>query len=382
MLYRLIKFLQGYLLIEITGNALERFINQIVEEGILLWDLNRINKNKYLAKIDFKEFNNLRPLVKKRMCWVKIVEKKGLPFIIYRMKVRRFLLAAFILFFVIMYLGSSFVWFIKIEGLDRVSSKKIYSILNESGIRPGILKSKIDIEKTEKDILQQEPRISWVNLSWEGTQLKVKIIEKKVINESREGHKIVAAKNGIIKKLIVLQGQQVVEEGDTVVAGQPLILGLKENGGFKEAKGIVEAIVWYEGEGQANIIDKTVKLTGRTTTVWWLKVGKGLIPLFPGKNNYKSYIIEREIKKAVKWRNIALPIELIKETYKEAKYLYEKRSIDTASFLAKERALKNIFTKLPPEAVIQEIITDDIIVYDSSVKVRLIAKVEEDIAKY
>ena len=75
MVERILVFIQGYLIIEIRGNALERFITQLIEENIKLWDIERKNKNLYRAKIYKNDFNKIRPIVRKRLCQVKVLKK-------------------------------------------------------------------------------------------------------------------------------------------------------------------------------------------------------------------------------------------------------------------------------------------------------------------
>lgn len=82
MIKKIRDFCMGRLLIEIRGNALARFINQINEMGIKIWNIRRIKYDYYLAVIYKRDFNKLRPLLRKRKCKVKIIKKNGLPFIL------------------------------------------------------------------------------------------------------------------------------------------------------------------------------------------------------------------------------------------------------------------------------------------------------------
>ena len=80
MYNKIILFFRGYLIIAIKGNALERFINQLINTGIYINKVNRIRKDYYKAEIRIKDFKKIRKIVRKRMCSVSILEKKGLPF--------------------------------------------------------------------------------------------------------------------------------------------------------------------------------------------------------------------------------------------------------------------------------------------------------------
>lgn len=378
MIKTIIRFYKGYLVIEIRGNALERFINQIINQGIYIWDLNRIRKDYYLAKIYREQFNLLRPIVRKRRCRVKIKKKIGLPTLLRTMKRRAFLIVGLLIIFLIFHIGSSFIWFINIDGLDEIDSSSIYNIIKESGISRGVLKSSVDIKHLEKQILIKLPKIAWVDVSLKGTELYIEIVEKKTVKKDTPGD-ITAAKDGIITELIVLQGIPVVKEGETVIREQPLILADKKN---KRARGIVNAYVWYEALAEEKIIDQEIIYTGNKKSFWGINIGQKELWLVPIKKDFTNYSKKRERKSVVKWRNINFPIELIKEEHKEVILIKKRLTKESAIFLAKEKALKAILKRLNSDAVIHKIKVELISITDSKVKIRLLAGIEENIASF
>lgn len=382
MIKDLIIFFHGYLIISIRGNALERFISQIIDENIILWNLKRIKKDYYQVRIKISDYNSLRPLLRKRLCRVKIIKKCGLPFIIMRARRRYFLVLGFLLFLFVFWLASSFLWFINIEGLERISESKIYHILLEAGVRPGIFKNKLNLSEIEALILQKEPGLVWADLTWQGTRLNVELVEKKVV-EKVKSLRIIAAKNGQIKELIVLKGRPVVKEGDTVTRGQTLIIGNPPKVGEekKEARGIVRAYVWYKETATARLNLKQPVYTGKRKTIWGLKYKSHLFR-FPVKPEFKAYVLNKKIKRLLEWRNINFPLEFIIEEYKEVKYLTENRNREIALFIAREKAMEKVLDNLSPETVIIDVRAREIkSKYKNKVKVSVLLKVEEDIAK-
>jgi similar to stage IV sporulation protein len=364
--------------IEIRGNALERLLNQINDTGIILWDVQRIEKDYYLAKLYCRDFKYLRRVLRKRHCWVKIRDKHGFPFVFNKILSRKFLVIGIALFLVIFYIGSFFLFFIKIEGLEEISEARIYDILFQNGIRRGIMKKAINTESLEKTLLKEVPQIAWVDVSWQGTCLYLEIVEKKIVEETGAGD-IVAARDGIIKEVIVLKGMAVVKEGDTVTSGQPLIIATADQ---KRARGIVKAYVWYEGEADIQLFDREFIFTGREKTYWGFKVGREIIWLPPYQEYFKNYQKRREIKTIPVWRNIAFSIELIKEEHKEIKVIKKRYTRENALFLAKEKALQGIFTRLSPEATILDIKVEEVSQETGNgAKVRVIVKALENIAK-
>jgi similar to stage IV sporulation protein len=377
MIRKILNFLRGYLLIEIKGNALERFINQINNKGIELWGIERIEKDFYKARIKINKFNSLRPLLRRRMCSVKILQKKGLPVIIYRIKRRYFILLGLIFFILLLYASSSFLWFISINGTENISEDKIFHVLNDSNVKPGILKKNIRLEDLEKLIIQEIEGIAWLHASWQGTKLNIEIVEKKTVEKSKKGF-IIAARDGIITKLITLQGLAAVKEWDTVSEGQILIVPGTED---KGAKGIVKAYVWYEGIGEASLINKGYLFTGEEMNRWGFRIYNKELYFPYKKPGYKSYKIKRVINDLSKWRIIKIPIELIKEEYREIVFYEEDRSIETALFVARERAMDEVLNSLTPDALIIDIISSQVETNNkNTVSVRVLLKSEEDIA--
>ncbi len=376
MIKKISRFFQGYLEIEIRGNALERLVNQVNQIGIVLWDVKRLKKDYYLAKLYSRDFKKLRPIIRRRSCWVKIRDKQGVPFFLNKTIGRKYLVIGMILFFLIFYIGSSFLFFIKIDGLEKIEEEKIYKILLKNGVKPGIMKRLIDTEALEKELLKEETGIAWVDVRWQGTRLYLKIVKKKIVEETRSGD-VIAARDGIVKEVIVLKGMAVVKEGDTVTSGQPLILARDDQ---ERARGIIKAYVWYEGNGDIKINDRELILTGRQKTYWGFRVGQEIIWFPPYQQHFKNYQKRQEIKTTLKWRNISFPIELIKEEQKELKIIEKKYTRETALFLVKEEALQQIFDRMSPEATILDLRVEELVDNENRVKLRVLVEVLENIA--
>ena len=82
---------------------------------------------------------------------------------------------------------------------------------------------------------------------------------------------IVASKDGIIHQPIVMEGELVVEVGDTVRKGQLLVSGIIEHQDtqivrYVHARANIWARTWYEGKGQADFSSVLKTRTGRKIT--------------------------------------------------------------------------------------------------------------------
>jgi len=392
-------YINGYILISIQGKGTERLINLAINRGIFLRDIRRYKK-KALMKVDSEEFKRLRPLVRKTRCKVRIEEKVGLPFFIYRLTIRKGFIAGFVFFILALYTLSSFVWFVEIDGTEKIDPREVKEATRELGLHPGVFKDSLDLEDISKDLVLKVPDISWAGIEISGTRAKVQIIEKIKGTEYDPEFKshIVAEKDGIILEIFVVEGQAVVSEGDTVSAGDTLISGLIsfEEGEVEDndepledrekremhvrARGTVEARVWYEGHGHSTLLIEKLVPTGNYETGSFLRIGEREIFLWGVLENPYEFSKKDLVKRTFDWRNILVPVEIVSLRFTELTAKKEKLTPEEALERAKQQALKEAKEQIPsgvsPEEEYYEILeTKDDQVY----KVRYVMETIEDI---
>lgn len=400
------RYIWGYLIVEIHGNALERVFNKMSSIGISLWDIRRI-KHGFRFKMRARDYHRLRPLVRYRKCKVRMIRKKGLPFIQFRTGRRKALVVGILAFFIFLKTLSSFLWFIEITGNELVSTYELLSTVEEYGVHAGMLCKAVEERLTdlEQRILANHMEVAWVSVHVQGTRLYVEVVEKTLIDET-DVTDVIAAKPGVVTQLITLKGKSMIKEGDTVIKGQVLIQAANRHDAYGEpdwegnlppylppvdgevepAKGIVKARVWYEGYGEAELTVTEERLTGLEERMIKLKVGNKLIHLSgPKKVNFKHYRVEREVKSLSIWRNLTLPIEIVIEDYQETTIYQENRSYENAKFMAKEQAVNAILNSLPSDAIIiqspKSFLIDDGKKDNNIVRVKVCLEVEENIAR-
>ena len=55
LLFRIMSCLQGYLVIHVTGDAPERFVNMAASRGIYLWDVEQLVNGTVIIKVRLKD---------------------------------------------------------------------------------------------------------------------------------------------------------------------------------------------------------------------------------------------------------------------------------------------------------------------------------------
>ncbi|AQS59901.1 sporulation protein YqfD [Desulforamulus ferrireducens] len=380
VLLRLFSFLLGHVSLVVRGEFLEKFVNLAASRGIYLWDITRIDKDKVRVKVRIADVRPLRHIARATQSSFKVRERRGMPFMINRLKKRKLLALGGISFLVTLYILSSFVWFIGVTGNDKLSDEEIKNAAAQAGLRRGVAKWNLEPKEIEKSIREQLPSVAWAGVYIKGTHVVIEIAERKLVQE--EPHKgpahLVASKAGLIKEVLVLNGQAKVKEGDTVLPGSILISGeiLEEVkpepfnqplpagqeppepqyiSRFVQAKGIVRARVWYEGYGECPLSETVEKLTGNQKTSHRIKFkGKEIIISGPKTSPYQHFEVKETVKSLPKWRNYEIPVEVTTVHYLEKVVTRLQHGLTGAKQIAEEKAMAEVSAKLPKDAKIVE----------------------------
>lgn len=214
-----LNYILGYVNISIEGYFIERFINICISKNILLWNLKRKKSSFLYTNIGMKDFKKIKQIAKKTKCRVKIERKRGLPFILNRYKKRK-IFAIFLFIIIIGILSvSNFVWNIEVTGNDKISTQEVLNNLNDSGLKIGMLKQKINTKEIINKIRLERDDISWMGIHTKGTNIIVEIVEadkKPEIIDENEYCNIVSNVDGIITKIDTQNGTALVKQGDIV----------------------------------------------------------------------------------------------------------------------------------------------------------------------
>lgn len=253
MLFRiLLNHITGFVNITIQGFFIERFINNCINNNVLLWSVKRKDSNTLTANISIKEFKKMHNIVNKSNCKMKINSKYGLPIIIRKYRKRKlFVIVLLPMIFVIIVL-SKYVWNIEIISTEDIDKNELIEQLVEEGIYIGKFKSNINTKYIIDNIRLKRDDISWMSINMKGTNVivNVAIADKKpdIIDETINCN-IISDKKAMITKITADTGTAVVKKGDIVEEKDVLIAGIMEGKytGIRNvhAKGEVLGKVWY-----------------------------------------------------------------------------------------------------------------------------------------
>lgn len=237
MLLNFIRWLKGYVFFVAVGRFPERFINLTIKNGIYIWDLNSGEK-QLAGKMSLYDYFHIRTIARKARVRLKVTKRCGLPFAAQKYKPRIGAIAGLICFFAIIFIFSSFIWTVKINGLETLSYTYVESVLKDNGLYSGTYSAGLNISKIERDTIIKVDKIGWISINVQGSCATVEVKEKAVVPKSNDDEQkpciIKAAKDGVITSIKCYKGTIKVKEGSAVIQGEQLIDSVVENklGGF------------------------------------------------------------------------------------------------------------------------------------------------------
>ena len=275
------KLKKGEITIEISALKPERILNALWNRDIYTVRVVKLNLTTIRFIIQYSDYKETIDVIKKLNGKFKVVDKSGGILLFILMKRRISLIIGGVLFFIIIYGMSNFIWSIEIETKNNISPFEIRRQLNEVGIKPGLKKSDINVYDIERKMENLNDQIMWIRTRIEGSTLKL-VIEEKInpplVEESENPNEVLAKMDGEIQRVYTYSGNAAIKPGDIVKKGDTLILGIQGREGFErevKPKGIVIANTFYEKDMEVQISgDKLTKSGNRKSEIYLNIFGK------------------------------------------------------------------------------------------------------------
>ena len=360
----LFNYIIGYIRISIEGYYIERFINICRNNKIAIWKLKRDKNVKLELNVGIRDLRKLKKILKQTQCKMKILRKRGLPFLFNKYRKRKIFFAFLLLIIILLAITSNFVWNIEVITEDNEPIDNIYQDVVNSGLSIGKLKSQINTKEIINKVRLDRDDIAWMGIELKGTNAIVKIVKAtakpEIVNES-DYCSIVSDKQGIITKINAQNGTIAVKVGDTVNIGTPLINGWMEGKftgiRYVHAKGELQAKVWHT-KSKKIAYNATERIeTGNIENKYKIKINNFEINLSKGVSKFEIYdtiVMENKFKI---FSDFYLPISLIKITNKEIKEEQKNYTIDETKNLGIEELQEELDNEIQDkEKIVNKII--------------------------
>lgn len=357
----LIHWWVGYVKILIKGRRLERLINRMMDNRFEIWHIRRLNEHTAELSITVPDFFRSRSLFKENGCTARILKKEGLPFALRKMRRRAGFTAGLVMFGVLLYLLSTVIWSVEIEGVTHPETEHaLRQELAKLGVERGKFKFLADdYQEIQRQIMSVVPNTTWVGFQYEGTTAILKVVEKTLpkIDPKHGPRHLVARKKAVIYDLFVERGQpmvktnQYVEPGDILVSG---IIGTDDGEQIVSASGKVWGEVWYEANIGVPLIQQSSVMTGEHLTRYAFKFGDFSLRLWGfGESPYDHSTINKD-EYSLTWRNWSLPLSWVVETEHEVRKVTKELTTEEAVKLGVQVGRNQLLRELDPDAEIKE----------------------------
>ncbi len=369
------KYKNSFVTLEIHSLIPEKFINLLWKNNIYVKNIKKKNITTVVLEVNFKDYFKIDDISKKTGTKVKIIKRNGIAFFFLKIRKRRALIFGILIFALIIYYLSTFIWKIDIETEKNLSPYEIRRKLISYGIKEGVNKKNLDVYSLEEKLLDDNNNIMWIRARIEGATLKITASERRIPPETvaeDETCDLVARCDGEVVRVYTVSGTAIVKNGDIVKKGDILVKGEqgKEHNLYPvHAKGNVIARTFHEEIKDVKKYKIKRERTGKIIKNIYIKLGNKVLTIKKSVNNFSKYD---------KIENNKGPI-IIEEFYevKEKKYDADKKElIDNTS--------KEIINKISLNFNKSVNIVDKIIDYkeeNDTITVRVLVVAEENIAE-
>lgn len=330
-------FLQGWVSMELQGTFPESVLNACAARNIVFWGVKKPDRYTLRMKVRQKQAETVLTLAQHCQCQVNWTKHAGAPVTWKKLRVRYALLAGAVACAVVLTLSSAFVWDIRVEGNETLSTGEILRALDDCGVHIGSFWPAFTGDSLRNELLLRLPELRWAAVNYDCSTITVIVRERTekpdMVYEDLPTH-LVAAKAGLISNMSVLKGNPAVKAGQIVLAGESLVSGAVPStfGDTRlvHALGTVEARTWYELRAYQPLQVPEKSYTGRETSRYALTFGAKRVNFYGNSSIYGG-----NCDKIIKDYPIAvegvftLPVSLVKETYAEYEIVPADRTADS-----------------------------------------------------
>lgn len=328
MIWSMIRYIKGYLLIRVEGYSPERFLNACSHRSIELWGL-RSAGGAYEMYMTLKDFRKIKALSKKTGTKVRVRRRYGLPFFLHRYRRRKLFFAGAFLAVCLVYILTLFIWEIDIRGNLRRTDEALLSFLRSRDVYCGMTAGSVDCDQIADDLRGAYADLVWVSASVHGTRLVIQVKENEHLSaqtggkaQETEGTDLAATQDCTILSIVTRQGTPLVHEGDQVKKGDLLVNGrldLKNDAGEVTGYRYCKAQADITGEYQISYEDTMERefeirsyQYERNNLVrqeeLFLRAGDRIFSFGRLKNNYQEYDYYVEESQLTVGENFSLPL--------------------------------------------------------------------------
>ena len=257
-------------------------VSLLEAQTVPLWDVHRPRPGALVCTLPARDFPRLRSLNRRCRCRVHILKKGGWRFRLRRLWHRRVLVLGMAVLLLVTHWASRRVWFVEVQGCERMDEAVLLEALREQGICQGRNLKKLPLSDLADFVAARYEELAFVELHVDGVFLRIRAREALAEGERLDQNvpcDFVSTREGVITKVSAYGGRAQVKVGDRVKKGQLLIAGrvTARDGSMTyttHAYGEVLAAVLYKAQVEAPKTQVEWAETGEESPCAALYLGK------------------------------------------------------------------------------------------------------------
>lgn len=214
-----------------AGKNPEKLLNRAVQHQIPLWGIERRGALLFACTTP-RGYRRLRLAVRKTGLRFRLQKRSGFPFLARRFQRRWGVLFGIVIFFALIQFLSMFIWNINVTGGDGAARAEVMQAAAALGVTSGTWKSSVSLKQIREDLLREVPGLSWASMNLTGCELNIELRQRSLPPQmipTDQPCNLKASAGGVVVRVDAKAGFPVVSPGDTVVPGDLLISGVRQD---------------------------------------------------------------------------------------------------------------------------------------------------------
>lgn len=227
------KSLTGTVRIEITSAVPVEILTYINESNIQINHIAYVSDLTVSCLVARSDLKRLREIVHHRGGDIKIKRTEGVFWTLVQLRKRPVLVFGCLIIFVLSLYLPTRIFFVRVEGNQKVSAFRIAEEAEHCGIKFGTSRRAVRSEKVKNALLGAIPELQWAGVNTYGCVAVISVKERtqaEVKAEETGISSIVADRDGVVTECTVITGNPLCKVGQAVKKGQVLVSGYTDCG--------------------------------------------------------------------------------------------------------------------------------------------------------
>lgn len=272
--------------VQFVSAQTDALLSRLASAGVVVWNVKFCDLLTVKVWIRNSDYGKFQALMESTGTQYRVIKRNGALWRVSKLLKRPVLAIGLVLFLMIALWLPSRILFVDVEGNQTIPTRLILEKAHSCGITFGSSRRDVRSEKTKNELLSEIPQLQWVGINTSGCIAKISVKEASVVHRESEGavvSAIVAARDGIIERIVTLRGTAMCTVGQTVEQGDILISGYTDCGLKVTAESAQGEVFAYTHRNLQLLAMKPTAQKGEVTgkqVNYRLRIGKKVINLW------------------------------------------------------------------------------------------------------